>query len=77
MRTERLPARDVAHRYYESAPDLAVEILSPDGIARLHTSDDASRRGASRGVSRALHAARASSAGCTMSATNSKVRRSA
>ena len=77
VRTERLPGRDVAYRYYEGAPDLAVEILSPDdratevarkvagylragtravwvldpesrtlvvhtpdGLARLHTSDD-------------------------------------
>ena len=77
LRTERLPAREVAHRYHEGAPDLAVEILSPDdratevarkvagylragtqavwvldpesrtlvvhtpdGIARLHTTDD-------------------------------------
>ena len=33
VRTERLPAPDVAHRYYEGAPDLAVEILSPDDRA--------------------------------------------
>ena len=33
VRTERLPGRDVAHRYYEGAPDLAIEILSPDDRA--------------------------------------------
>jgi Uma2 family endonuclease len=29
----RRPAREVAHRYYEGAPDLAVEVLSPDDRA--------------------------------------------
>lgn len=33
VRTERLPSRNVAHRYYEGTPDLAVEILSPDDRA--------------------------------------------
>jgi Uma2 family endonuclease len=33
VRTERLPARDVAHRFYEGAPDLAVEIVSPSDRA--------------------------------------------
>lgn len=30
LRTERLPADDVAHRFIEGPPDLAVEVLSPD-----------------------------------------------
>ncbi|GLC24437.1 Uma2 family endonuclease [Roseisolibacter agri] len=29
IRTDRLPARAVAHRFYEGAPDLAIEIVSP------------------------------------------------
>jgi Uma2 family endonuclease len=33
VRADRRPAREVAHRYYEGAPDLAVEILSPDDRA--------------------------------------------
>lgn len=33
VRTDRLPAPDVAHRFYEGAPDLAVEIVSPDDRA--------------------------------------------
>lgn len=33
VRTVRLPAPDVAHRFYEGAPDLAVEIVSPDDRA--------------------------------------------
>jgi Uma2 family endonuclease len=33
LRTERLPPQDVAHRFHEGAPDLAVEILSPSDRA--------------------------------------------
>lgn len=33
VRADRLPAREVAHRFYEGAPDLAVEIVSPDDRA--------------------------------------------
>ncbi len=33
VRADRLPAREVAHRFYEGAPDLAIEIVSPDDRA--------------------------------------------
>jgi Uma2 family endonuclease len=33
VRADRLPAADVAHRFYEGAPDLAIEIVSPDDRA--------------------------------------------
>ncbi len=33
VRADRLPAREVAHRFFEGAPDLAVEIASPDDRA--------------------------------------------
>jgi Uma2 family endonuclease len=36
VRADRRPAREVAHRFYEGAPDLAVEIVSPsDGAAEV------------------------------------------
>ena len=34
VRADRVPHADVAHRFYEGAPDLAVEIVSPDDRAR-------------------------------------------
>lgn len=33
VRAERLPPREVAHRFYEGAPDLAVEVVSPNDRA--------------------------------------------
>ena len=33
VRADRLPAADVAHRFYEGPPDLAIEIVSPDDRA--------------------------------------------
>ena len=58
IRRERRPGPDVEHRYFEGAPDLAVEIVSPNDSARevAETVDGYLARGT--GLVWAIHPAR-------------------